>query len=144
MQDHSTLLNSTLSDGVGLRSQTNATCCAVRTLIVEIRDLGRITISKFRANYPLALPDRWLTVRARVQQCWSARPNECNFVVHPWEQKKCRTMLYQVFDGNQTSFNIIKHDATWVLLPLSNLQNELLEYLLKSLYEYLENQTLVR
>ena len=34
IQRHSTLL-----DGVGLRGQTNATCCAVETRIVVIRDL---------------------------------------------------------------------------------------------------------
>ena len=52
MQQYSTLLNSTLLDGVALHGQTNATC-AVRTRIVEIKDLGQIMILNFRPNYPL-------------------------------------------------------------------------------------------
>ena len=108
MQHHSTLL-----DGVGLGGQTNATCCAVQTRIPEIRDLWRIVIPNFRRNYPLPLPERLLAARARMQQRWSARPNRYNFVVHTWEQKQCWTMLHQLFDENQTSFNIIQYNATW-------------------------------
>ena len=88
---HSTLLNSILLDGVGLRGQTNATC-AVRTRTVEIKDLGRIMIPNFRPNYPLPMPGRWLATRVLTQKCW--------------------TMLHQMFDGNQTSFNIIQHHTT--------------------------------
>ena len=91
-QHHSTLLSSTLSDGVVLHGQTNGTCCAVRAQTVEIKDLGRIMITNCRPNFPLPLPKRWLVTRARAQKCW--------------------TMLHQTFDGNQTSFNIIQHDAT--------------------------------
>ena len=57
MQHHSTLLNSTLFDGVGPRGQTNATC-AVQTRIVEVKDLGRIMIPNFRPNYLLPLPKK--------------------------------------------------------------------------------------
>ena len=113
MQYHSTLLNSTLLDGVILRGQTNATCCAVLTGTVEIKDLRQIMILNFRPNYPLPLPERELAACAWVQQCWSARPNEFKFVVHTWEQKKCWKMLHEMFDGKQTSFNIIQQDTTW-------------------------------
>ena len=54
MQHHSTLLNSTLLDGVVLRGQTNATCCAEQTQIPEMRDLGRIMIPNFRRTTTLA------------------------------------------------------------------------------------------
>ena len=51
----------------------------------------------------------------------------CNIVKHTIKQKlintrvrlsekkkkKCWTMLKTMFDGNQTSFNIIQHRATW-------------------------------
>ena len=67
MQHHSTLLNSTFLDGVGLRGQTNATC-VVQTRIVEIRDLERIMIPNFRPNYPLPLPERLLAAHARIKQ----------------------------------------------------------------------------
>ena len=113
MQDHSILLNSTSLDVVWLRHQTNTTCCVEHTRIMEIRDLGRIMIPNFRPIYPLPLPERWLAACARIQQCWSARPNGCNLVVHTWEQKKCWTLLHRMFDGNQTSFNIIQYDAIW-------------------------------
>ena len=58
IQHRSTLLNSTWLDGVGLRGQTNATCCAVQTRILESRDLGQIMILNFRRNYPLPLLER--------------------------------------------------------------------------------------
>ena len=69
MQHRSTLLNSTLLDGVGLRGHSNATCCAEQIRIVEIKDLGRIMIPNFRPNVPLPLPVRWFAARAWVQQC---------------------------------------------------------------------------
>ena len=81
-------------------------------LYLSLRDLRRM-IPNFRRNYPLPSHERWLAARARVQQCWSARPNQCNFVVDTWEQEKCWTMSHQMFEGNHTSFNILQHDATW-------------------------------
>ena len=42
MQNHPILMNSTLLDDVGPHGQTNATCCAVQTRIVEIRDMGGV------------------------------------------------------------------------------------------------------
>ena len=53
----------------------------------------RIMRPNFRSNYPLSLPKRWLETRTLVKKCW--------------------TMLHQMFDGNQTSLNIIQHLATW-------------------------------
>ena len=123
MQHYWTSLNSTLLDGVGLRGQTNATCCAVLTRISEIRDLRRIMIPNFRRNYLLLLPERWLAARARVQQCWSARSKECDLVVHTWEQKKCWTMLHEMADGNQTLFNIKQHDTTWCNMVAKRVQH---------------------
>ena len=58
------------------------------------------------------MPASQLSGHARVQQCWTRWPNECNIFVHTWEQKKCWMMLKTMFDGNQTSFNIIQHHAT--------------------------------
>ena len=80
---HSTLLNSTFMDGVGLRGQTNATCCSVQTRTVENRDLERIMIPNFRRNYPFCscLRDDLLPVRdcSHVEE---RGPKEWNFVVY--------------------------------------------------------------
>jgi len=42
----------------------------------------------------------------------SGHCNERNIFVHTKEQKECWMMLKTMFDGNQTSFNIIQHHAT--------------------------------
>ena len=108
---HSTLFNSTLLNCVGLGGQTNATCCVEQTRIGEIRDLRRIMIPKSQSTRCPCLRDD--SGRARIQQCWSSRPSKCNFVVHTWEQKKYWTMVYGMFDGNQSSLNMMQHNATW-------------------------------
>ena len=60
----------------------------------------------------IQIPQSQLSGHARVQHCWKQWPNECNIVVHTWEQKKCWMMLKTMFDGYQTSFNIIQHHST--------------------------------
>ena len=52
-------------DSVEPRGQTNATCCAGQTQIVEIKDL----ILNFKPIYPLPLSERGLAGRARMEQC---------------------------------------------------------------------------
>ena len=64
---YSILLNSTTLDGVGLRGQTNATCCAVRTRIVEIRNLGRIMIPNSQERGDLLRKHECNNVKVRGQ-----------------------------------------------------------------------------
>ena len=118
--------NSTLLDGVGLRGQTIATCCAVQTRIVEIRDLGRITIPNVRSIYPLPLPERWLSARGWMQQCWIAKPNKGILFTHKNKRNaiRCCIQCWMEIKFRSTSYHIIQHDAmSWCNMVAKRVQH---------------------
>ena len=108
MQHRSTLLNSTFLDGVGLRGQTDATCCAVQIRIAVIRDLRWIMISNFRPIYQLSClrDDCWACASATMLKCAAKRMQLC------CSHMTTKEMLNDVAPNVWWEPNFVQHHTT--------------------------------
>ena len=108
IQLHSTLLNSTLSDGVGVRGRTNTTCCTVQTRCSCLRE-DLLWMRKCYNVEARGHKSATLLVTRGQKKCWA------NF-------QKMEIKL------SSTSYNIMQYDATSWQNEFNMLHSTMLNY----------------